>query len=337
MDKINGSVELLNSLDIAYDMEATETLDKKSKELLRNKEVLAVILKGVVSEYEDYTYKQIMDFIENDSITSEEVTVGRSSTRITGEDKEFAILGEKTSIFDTKFRSWNPNLSTASLAVHLHIDLEPQGTYRPGYPIEKRGLYYLARELSSQLSLVTDQTDYNALEKCYSIWICRDDVPKDERFSISLFEIQNTHNCGECHPSKENYDLLSLVLIRLGDSVYNGVKTDEGYDVLHFLHTIMYPAKEDFLKSVKQHIDFSHNKELWKEVKQMSGLGMCILKDGVEQGLEQGREEGIRNLISAYLDDGANEAFIINKLVKKYMLTEQEATQYFERFTSNDI
>lgn len=61
----------------------------------------------------------------------------------------------------------------------LHVDVEPQKSYQPGYPIEKRGLYYLARSLSSQLSLVTEATDYGQLEKCYGIWICRDDIPQE--------------------------------------------------------------------------------------------------------------------------------------------------------------
>ena len=58
---------------------------------------------------------------------------------------------------------------------------------------------------------MTKDTDYRCLEKCYSIWVCRDDVPKDERFSISFIEMANTRNYGKCHPAKKNYDLLSLV------------------------------------------------------------------------------------------------------------------------------
>ena len=69
----------------------------------------------------------------------------------------------------------------------------------------------------------------------------------------------NTKNYGNCNPKKEKYDLLNLVVIRLGDSVYNGVKEDEGYNVLRFLHTIMYPHKEDFLATVKEYIDFSQS------------------------------------------------------------------------------
>jgi len=283
MDKITGSMEVLNSMQITAD---TAGMDYASKELYKNKEVLAVILKGVVREYEPYSYQQIMDFIEADSITSdEEVSSGRTNTRIQGCDKEYIALNEKASLFDTKLKAVNPELSNKEIVVNLHIDLEPQKKYRLGYPIEKRGMYYLARELGAQLTLVTETTDYNCLEKCYSIWVCRDEIPAKEKFSISFIEMSNTKNYGNCKPARKNYDLLTLVLIRLGDEVYNGVEGSPGYDVLKFLHTIMYPHKEDFLDTIKEYIDFSQNQELWKEVGSMTGLGESILLEGWRKGV----------------------------------------------------
>ena len=190
-----------------------------------------------------------------------------------------------SALFDTKFRAVNPELSDRKITVNLHIDIEPQRTYRPGYPIEKKGVYYLARELGSQLSLATDTADYNSLEKCYSIWVCRDDIPKEEKFSISFIEMCNMRNYGNCHPDKKDYDLLTLVIIRLGSEVYNGTKEDPGYDVLKFLHAVMYPHKEDFLDTMKEYIDFSQNRELWQEVDKMSGLGMSTLLEGEDNGI----------------------------------------------------
>jgi hypothetical protein len=170
--------------------------------------------------------------------------------------------------------------------------LEPQKTYKPGYPIEKRGYYYLSRRFSSQLSPVFNDTDYNSLEKCYSIWICRDDIPKDEMYSVSFYEIANTRNIGNCHPKKEDYDLMTLVLIRLGDKEYNGDKDDEAYDLFDFLNLIMYPHDKDFITNVSRYIDFSNNAELKKEVGNMSGLGECVLKDGIKIGKAEGKIEG---------------------------------------------
>lgn len=83
------------------------------------------------------------------------------------------------------FRARNPRLSSC-VSVNLHINFEVQKDYRPGYPIEKRGMYYLARSLGSQLGLVTERADYGQLEKCYSVWICRERMERFIDFSGNL-------------------------------------------------------------------------------------------------------------------------------------------------------
>ena len=327
-NKIEGSVEVLSSFQLSED---TKGLDQISKELCSNKEVLAVILKGVVSEFEDYDYKQIMDFIEGDSITNDiEVSPGRTNTRIEGAGKEYIALNEKLSTFDTKFKAVNPKLSNESLTVRLHIDLEPQKSYRPGYPIEKRGIYYLAREFSSQLSLALSDTDYKSLEKCYSIWICRDDIPEKERFSISFIEMSNTANYGNCSPAKENYDMLTLVVIRLGDENYRELEDADKNNVLRFLHTIMYPHKEEFMDTIKEYIDFSNNERLWKEADSMTGLGMSIAQEKYAQGITQGIAEGVRNSVNICLNLGASFEKAIIEVAKQYNMTEEEVMDIYE-------
>lgn len=259
-DTVSGSLEALNSLQLSSDLEG---MDAVSKDILKNKEVLAVLLKGVVKEYQEYSTTEIMEFIETDSIVSDaDVSTGRTNTRIQGENIEFVQLNEKTSNFDIRFLSKNPVLSS-EVQVNLHIDVEPQKDYRPGYPIEKRGLYYLSRSLCSQLSVITQKTDYNALEKCYSIWICRDNIPVEEQYSISYYEMENSKTIGKSLTQKEAYDLLSLVVIRLGKPE---CMSKEG--ILEFLSAIFYPHKKDFLDTVQKYIDFSQNEELWKEISQ---------------------------------------------------------------------
>lgn len=192
MDKVRGSMEVLSAMQLTEEMNG---MDAQSKVILHSKEVLAVILQNTVKEYKGYSRKEIMEFIEADSMSEmKEVSSGRTNTQLRGDSAEFIQLNEKVSVFDLLFRAKNPGLSNEEVQVNLHVDLEPQKAYHPGYPVEKRGIYYLARQLSAQLSLITENTDYSQLEKCYSIWICRDDVPKKERYSISFYEIANTKN-----------------------------------------------------------------------------------------------------------------------------------------------
>lgn len=286
MEKLTGSMEALSAMQITADMEG---LDAESKTLLHSKEVLAVILQGTIEEYKGYSLKEIMEFIEAASIMDvKEVSPGRTNTQVRGESAEYVQLGEKVSYFDLLFRARNPLLSEGKVTVSLHVDVEPQKTYKPGYPIEKRGIYYLARMLSAQLQLITDTTDYGELEKCCGIWICRDDVPEKERYSISFYEIANTKNIGVDTVERGNYDLLKMVLIRLGEKVYNGEEGDEGYRLLRFLNVIMYPHRENFMDTISEYIDFSENEELWKEAEHMTGLGQSILEEGIGQGIEKG-------------------------------------------------
>ena len=193
---------------------------------------------------------------------------------------------EKTSFFDLAFRARNPQISTEDIQVNLHLDVEPQKTYRLGYPIEKRGMYYLARRLSSQLSLVLKGTDYNLLTKCYSIWICRDDIPIEDQYSISVYEMVNTKNTAFNRIPRENYDLMTLVVIKLGSTVYNGDKEDEGYELFRFLNTIMYPHKDDFMETVSEYIDFSGNDALRKEVIHVSTIEQ-IKYEGMREELTE--------------------------------------------------
>lgn len=335
MDKVRGSMEVLNAMQLTADMEG---LDAQSKTLLHSKEVLAVILQGIVSEYQGYSRQEIMDFIEADSIVDgKEVSPGRTNTQIQGDSTEFVQLNEKTSQFDLAFRAKNPQLSTDDMFVCLHVDVEPQKSYRPGYPIEKRGIYYLARSLSSQLSLVTETTDYDKLEKCYSIWICRDDIPKEARYSISFYEVANTKNVGISTAEKDTYDLMTLAIIKLGSREYNGKKDDEGFQLLHFLNAVMYPHREDFIETISDYIDFSENEELWREEPRMFSLSQCIYEDGFddgkEKGIEKGMETGIRALIQNNLLEGISRERTITNLKKFFGLTEERSENYYERFT----
>lgn len=324
---IQGGLGVASAFQLTEEMEA---LDKQSKKLFQYKEVLAVILKETVEEYEGYSEKEIMEFIEADSITEEvEVSGGRTNTRIDGETTEFAELSEKTSNFDVAFRAKNPRLSDGKVVVNLHIDMEPQKSYRPGYPIEKRGIYYLARRLSSQLDVVTEKTDYGQLEKCYSIWICRERIPKDEQMSISFYRIVNDKNVGNCHPKKEDYDLMTLVILRLGDKNYHS----EEKSVLDFLTTIFHPHEKGFRKKISRYISFEEEFGI-KEEANMIELGESIYQEGVEDGMERGIEQGMEAFILDNLEENISEERIVEKLQKRFKLEEKVAREYFKKYAS---
>lgn len=330
---IQGSLGAASAFQLTEEMGA---LDKQSKKILQYREVLAVILKETVEEYQGYSEAEIMEFIEADSITEEtEVSSGRTNTRIEGIATEFAELGEKTSNFDIAFRAKNPRLSDGEVVVNLYVDVEPQKNYRPGYPIEKRGIYYLSRRMCSQLDVVTEKTDYGQLEKCYTIFICRDRIPKKEQMSISFYKMVNHKNVGECHPKEEDYDLMTLVIIRLGDKEYHS----EEKNLLDFLTIIFQPHQKGFREKLSRYISFEEVLEV-REEKHMIGLGLSIYEEGIEQGIEQGMGLNLFLLICRKLAKGKTIPEIAEDLEQPEDVIQElceKATEYAPEYDEEKI
>ena len=163
--------------------------DSVAKNLWHKREILAPLLKYAVKELEEESVETIMGLIDADSI-KEDMPVSDLPADINRLDTEETSLTEKTVSYDCRFVVKNPKLSDEIMMVVLHFDMEFQNKYRPtlsdgrSYPMIKRGIYYAAREISSQLNYVTEQTNYSDVSKVISIWIINDD-------SISL-DLQNT-------------------------------------------------------------------------------------------------------------------------------------------------
>ena len=196
------------------------------------------------------------------------------------------------------------------------------------------------------MSLILQGTDYNQLSKCYSIFICRDDIPKEDRYSIAVYEMMNTKNTAQNAAARENYDLMTLIVIKLGDEVYNGDKEEEGYVLFRFLNLIMYPHKDDFMANMSEYIDYSDNEELWKEVTDVSTIEQ-IKYEGMKEKLteelteqitkdvtEQITKEGIRIFILSSLEDDISKERTLAKLQGHYHITKEKAEQYYREFTA---
>ena len=119
--------------------------DKAAKAIWRNREILAPLLKFSVTELKDESVESIMRLIDADSI-SEEIPVSDLPPTVTALESEHSSLTEKVITFDLRFKVKNPALSSGSILVMLHMDLEFQNKYRPtlpdgrSYPLIKRAI-----------------------------------------------------------------------------------------------------------------------------------------------------------------------------------------------------
>ena len=128
---------------------------------------------------------------------------------------------------------------------------------------------------------------------------------------------------------------MTLVIIKLGNVVYNGKKEEEYYELLRFLDAIMSPHKEEFMDTIKEYIDFSHNKELWKEATRVNGLGLSIFEKGWEDAKQEAALVGIQALIEDNLEEQIPRERSLEKLQRRFHLTEEKAAEYYERFAKN--
>ena len=293
-----------------------EKYDANAKRLFGRKEILAPILKEVVSEYNNCTTEEIMDLIEGDTVKLGTLAVSPDmSSTIMGENTESIVEGEATSRFDVAFRSLLPGRN-GTVGINLHIDLEIQGDGKPGYPIINRGIYYACRKLSMQLQKVDDKdVGYRALEKVYSIWICIDRIPKCEQNSIAFYKIENYRNINI--DPKEKGDLLEIVIIRLGNP------EDSPNDVLDMLNAIFNGDKETVMNYIPQ----SDNDNM-EEVKDM----LSIIDVIEERAIRKGRKEGLKNYIELCQEIGDTKEKIILRVSEKFKLSVDEAEEYVEEY-----
>ncbi|MDD3417452.1 MAG: hypothetical protein PHY47_26255 [Lachnospiraceae bacterium] len=258
---IPGSIGLQDSLQLNPER---ERYDENGKKILKHKEVLATILKYTVKDYKDCTMDEVLACIDLNSIDQNEPIAPDSDTRIKGDPTEESSVNEARITFDQRFRARLP----VNTRFHLHVDVELQGNYYPGYALEKRGIYHMARMISSQLEVINRTTNYGKLEKVCSIFICVGNVPKRLWNTVSYYQFSNTNNVGEIVVNKRSYDLMDLIIIRLGD-----LTSENDVDIIRFLHGIFYSVPEE----LTEYIDFSKNEEFRREVKELGLTGEHLL------------------------------------------------------------
>lgn len=267
--------------------------DESCKEVFRNKEVIAPILKYVVEEFIGCAQEEIIRCIDADSIT-EEVPIGEFSPIMKDIGTEMTAVFEKLIRYDVHFKARNPRLSNETVLIMLHIDFEVQNDYRPTdpqYPIVKRAVYYVAREISAQLGNVTEKTNYADIEKAYSIWICNENIPKELQNTVTRYFFTKEDVIGKSDEPKQDYDLMEIILIR------RGKKTSDD-DLFQYLESVFTGD----LQKMRTFVDIPVGSEIEKEVEHMSGLGQTIYDEGIRQG-----EELLSSLMKQLFADGRSK------------------------------
>ncbi len=262
--------------------------DQYAKEIIAYKPVLANILIYTVKEFHDMHPNDVIPLIENNILigkvpvdpgfTNEKDITG--SIKIAGANTESKVPNEGVRYFDILFYVNAPE----GLA-QIIINIEMQKSDPTEYDVEMRGIYYAAREISSQLERDFTKMEYNSIKKVYSIWICTN----QNENSIDQIHLTRNPILGNGR-WKDMYDILNVVIIRMKNVLDQNLKHK-----LHrmlgaiFLDSLSIEQKKDILKG---ECDIDITDERKEMLEDMCNLGEGIFERGVEAGIQQGIIEG---------------------------------------------
>ena len=209
--------EAENAVATAADGKAK--LDAQAKKFLKNRRILAQILKRFTKEYRSISLEDIESkYIEPKTIMVSKAYIERDFTNqsIEGLSNEDTMLNEGRITYDVIFFVKYPGDDDKRIG--MYINCEAQGHFYPGYALETRAFFYAARRFSSQLKAINKNTDYSQLKKVYSIWIVfGDEVPEYAAGTAALYHTVKEDLIGSIEQDERIYDLMSVVMVRFND------------------------------------------------------------------------------------------------------------------------
>ena len=148
-----------------------------------------------------------------------------------------------------------------------------------------------------QLGILTDTTDYNSLEKVYSIWICNENIPSELQNTVTSYSISKTDEIGVSNEPVGDYDLLNVIIIRRGKET-----SSEGiFDYL----TAFFSSN---IEGICKYVNIKDDTEVMEGVRKMGGLGESIYMQGTLDTLVSLVKAGLLKLSDAAQSANMSEA-----------------------------
>ena len=285
-----------NTIDSAKDK---IQYDEHVRQILKDKGILAYILKYAVKEFKDYSIDDAKAAIDGEpevairSVCPEAVSTLENESKIPGEGKMY---------FDILFYA----VTNDGYRQKMYINIEAQKSFYPGYDLVTRGIVYPARLISQQMDVEYTADNYDGVKKVYSVWICMNAPEKKHSYkkvadSIVEYSIKPTilypHNATDDEIATGRYDLMSTVFINL-----NSQNTINSKNVLISMLSTLLSDKikaDEKKQKLEKEYGIKMSKELESEVSSMCNLSEAIEERGIEQGIERGRMYTICDFIQS--------------------------------------
>lgn len=262
--------------------QAKSSYDAACKRLLSEKIILAHIMQQCLEEYKGLEVEDIVKYYIEGDIKS---LPGENMPKIRGVSKDENSVEDGAYSLDVYFTALTKDKSISN---RIYIDIEAQGKYYLKYPIEKRGLYYCSRMISSQYGTEFKRSEYGKLKKVYSIWICNNS-PKYKRNTITSYHMTKDMLVGYIRKEKESYDLMHVIRICLGEPE----KAEKG-SLLRLLDTLFSVeiSADDKKRLLVDEFHIELEDSLERKVEDV-----CTFSEGVEyrakkRGTREGRKIG---------------------------------------------
>lgn len=273
--------------------------DRYVKNILSNKCILSWIMKCCIPDYSDMAIPDIEACIE-ESTNPSTIPVNPNETEsIRGSNTEDNSITEQVIRYDVIFTALLP---LTKEPIQIIINVEAQRDSHPGYPLEKRMIYYLSRMISSQYGTMFERSGYDRLRKVYSIWICSE-PPRDQENSMKEITLMQKAINGHPSMNAQDIDLMTGIMICLGKP-----DGDNSNRILRLMDVLL--SKEIGASRKKQilteEFDIRMTRKADREVLEMCNLGEGVvewaLKRGEERGIAQEKQRGILSQIASYAD-----------------------------------
>lgn len=270
-----------NTIDSAKDK---IQYDEHVRQILKDKGILAYILKYAVKEFKDYSIDDAKSAIDGEpevairSVRPEAVSTLENESKIPGEGKMY---------FDILFYA----VTNDGYRQKMYINIEAQKSFYPGYDLVTRGIVYPARLISQQMDVEYTADNYDGVKKVYSVWICMNAPEKKHSYkkvadSIVEYSIKPTilypHNATDDEIATGRYDLMSTVFINL-----NSQNTINSKNVLISMLSTLLSDKikaDEKKQKLEKEYGIKMSKELESEVSSMCNLSEAIEERGIERG-----------------------------------------------------
>lgn len=303
-------MEGLNTVGHAINNEKSY-LDAGCKALLGCTAVTAFIVKNCIPEFHDMSLEEIQEYIiykkAKSQMTPEELAeiqaentspveigchiVDDLPDKLNEKNVESKSTNEGTIYYDVLFDIGIPD--GKSPPSRVIVDIEAQNEFKPGYAILKRGSFYCGRMISAQKETVFRNSDYNKLQKVYSIWLC---IAPDEdvRGVCNAYNMSEICLAKEHHFPKEQYDNFCIILACLQDK-------QSANNMVRFFSSVF-----DNEMPVEEKLDLARECGLQVTADVKEGINqMCNYSDYVEQkGIEKGRIEALSESVVKLVREG---------------------------------